>query len=76
MVLNATFNNISAILWQSVLLMEETGENTVLPQVTDKLYHIKLHRVVRIHKFKSDSQKSRDLKARMTRWQYEVGGIS
>ena len=30
MVLNATFNNISAILWQSVLLVEETersGEN-------------------------------------------------
>jgi hypothetical protein len=25
MVLNATFNNISAILWQSVLLVEETG---------------------------------------------------
>ena len=24
-VLNATFNNISVILWQSVLLMEETG---------------------------------------------------
>ena len=30
MVFNATFNNISAILWQSVLLVEETevpGEN-------------------------------------------------
>ena len=27
MVFNATFNNISAISWQSVLLMEETGEN-------------------------------------------------
>jgi hypothetical protein len=25
MVLNATFNNISVILWQSVLLLEETG---------------------------------------------------
>ena len=25
MVLNATFNNISGILWQSVLLVEETG---------------------------------------------------
>jgi hypothetical protein len=24
---NATFNNISVILWWSVLLMEETGEN-------------------------------------------------
>ena len=27
MVFNATFNNISARLWQSVLLVEETGEN-------------------------------------------------
>jgi len=25
MVCNATFNNISVILWQSVLLVEETG---------------------------------------------------
>ena len=25
MVFNATFNNISVILWQSVLLVEETG---------------------------------------------------
>jgi hypothetical protein len=25
MVFNATFNNISAISWQSVLLMEQTG---------------------------------------------------
>ena len=38
MVFNATFNNISVILWRSVLL-EETGvprENHDLPQVTDK----------------------------------------
>jgi hypothetical protein len=27
MVFNATFNNISVILWQSVLLVEETEEN-------------------------------------------------
>jgi hypothetical protein len=26
MVFNATFNNISVISWQSVLLVEETGE--------------------------------------------------
>jgi hypothetical protein len=25
MVLNATFNNISVILWRSILLVEETG---------------------------------------------------
>jgi hypothetical protein len=35
-----SFNNISAILWPSVLLAEETGvprENTDLSQVTNKL---------------------------------------
>ena len=37
MVLNATFNNISVILWRSVLLAVKT---TDLLQVTDKLYHI------------------------------------
>jgi hypothetical protein len=37
MVFNATFNNISVISWQQVLLVEET---TDLSQVTDKLYHI------------------------------------
>jgi hypothetical protein len=43
MVFNAIFNNISVILWQSVLLVEETrvpGENH---QVNDKLYHIMLY---------------------------------
>jgi hypothetical protein len=46
MVFNATFNNISVILWRSVLLVEETGgpwENNDLSQVTDKLYHIMLY---------------------------------
>jgi hypothetical protein len=46
MVFNATFNNISVISWQSVLLVEETGvsgEHHDLSQVTDKLDH---HNVV------------------------------
>ena len=48
MVFNATFNNISVISWRSVLLVEETrvlGETTDLPQVSDKLYQIKLYQV-------------------------------
>ena len=46
MVFNATFNNISVITWQSVLLMEETGvpgETTDLLQVIEKLDHIMLY---------------------------------
>jgi hypothetical protein len=43
MVFNATFNNISVISWQSVLLVrkpEYPEKTTDLPQVIDKLYHI------------------------------------
>ena len=48
MVFNVTFNNISAISWWSVLLVEETGvprENLQPALVTDKLDHMMLHRV-------------------------------
>ena len=48
MLINAIFNNSTAILWWSVLISGGTGvlgEPTDLPIVTGKLYHIILHRV-------------------------------
>jgi len=48
MVLNATFNNISAISWLPVLLVDETGlssKTTDLQQVTDKFHHIMYPRI-------------------------------
>jgi hypothetical protein len=41
-VFNATFNTISVISWQSVLLMEK---KTNLSQLTDKFYYIMLYQV-------------------------------
>jgi len=63
MVFNDTFNNISVILWRSLLLFEETrvpGETTDLLQNTDTLYHIMLHQIhsamigIRTHNFSCD----------------------
>ena len=42
MMFNTTFNNISAILWQSVLLVEETG----VPWKTTDLSQTLSHNVV------------------------------
>ena len=55
MLFNATFNNISVIIWQSVLLVEETG----VPEKTtdiDKLYHIMLYHLngIRTHNVSGD----------------------
>jgi hypothetical protein len=48
MVFSATFNNISVISWQLVLLVEESGvpgKNTDQSHVTDKHYSIMVYRV-------------------------------
>ena len=48
MVFNTTFHNILILSWRSVFLLEESGvhgENYRLPQVSGKLYYIKLYRV-------------------------------
>ena len=45
MMFNDTFNNLSAISWLSVFLVEEIGVTGENHQVIKKLYHIILHQV-------------------------------
>ena len=63
MVFNATFNNISAISWQSDLLVEETGEpekpstcrKSMTNYITYMLYRVHLAmNGVRTHNISSD----------------------
>jgi hypothetical protein len=42
MVFNTTFNNISVILWQSVLLVEETTDKFLLHNAYYMLYQVHL----------------------------------
>jgi hypothetical protein len=61
MVFNATFNNISVISWQSVLLVEETRvpKSLIYPK-PEKLYHIMLYQIhlamnrIQTHNFSDD----------------------
>ena len=57
---NATSNNILAISWQSVSLVEEikySKKTTDLSPVTDKIYHINVVSSTPLHERDSNSQR-------------------
>jgi len=48
MVFNATFNNSSAILWLSLLLVEYPVKATEMPQVTNIMFLCMLHALIMV----------------------------
>ena len=56
MVFNATFHDISVILWRSVLLLEETGISEENHQPAASHWQTLLHNVVPRHEWGSNSQ--------------------
>jgi hypothetical protein len=49
MVFNTTFNNISVISWQSVLLVEEIGETAENPRLATSHRHTLSHMLYQAH---------------------------
>jgi hypothetical protein len=56
MVFNATINNISVILWQSVLLVEETGGPRENHRPVASHWQALSHNVVHENKFKHNNK--------------------
>ena len=57
MVFNATFNNISVISWQSVLLVEETGAPEENHQPAASHLQTSLHNIVVLPEWDSNPQR-------------------